>query len=87
VEDWIGEDNPVRVTDVLVDGLDPAELGFGGVDPEATGRPSPRPIFFRHNDLDCSGCERCSLASAIRHRTNANEAQDRHRPGGWLRHR
>ncbi len=43
VEDWIGEDNPVRVIDVLVDGLDLAELGFGGVDPEATGRPSYHP--------------------------------------------
>ncbi len=31
VEDWIGEDNPVRVIDVLVDGIDLAELGFGGV--------------------------------------------------------
>ena len=30
VEDWIGEDNPVRVIDVLVDGLDLTELGFGG---------------------------------------------------------
>src|SRR5207248_11208832 len=39
VEDWIGEDNPVRVIDVLVDGLDLAELGFGGVDPAGTGRP------------------------------------------------
>src|SRR3954469_2545430 len=28
---------------VLVDGLDLAELGFGGVDPEATGRPSYHP--------------------------------------------
>ena len=43
VEDGIGEDNPVRVIDVLVDGLDLAELGFGGVDPEATGRPSYHP--------------------------------------------
>ena len=40
MEDWIGEDNPVRVIDVFVDELDLAELGFGGVDPEATGRPS-----------------------------------------------
>src|SRR6476619_3719998 len=40
VEDCIGEDNPVRVIDVLVDDLDLAELGFGGVEPEATGRPS-----------------------------------------------
>jgi transposase len=43
LEDWIGEDNPVRVIDVFVDELDLAELGFGGVDPEATGRPSYHP--------------------------------------------
>ena len=43
LEDWIGEDNPVRVVDVLVDELDLADLGFGGVDPEATGRPSYHP--------------------------------------------
>ena len=46
VEDWIGEDNPVRVIDVLVDDLDMAELGFGGVDPEATGRPSYHPSIL-----------------------------------------
>src|SRR6266853_86156 len=40
LEDWIGEDNPVRVIDVFVDELDLAELGFSGVDPEVTGRPS-----------------------------------------------
>jgi hypothetical protein len=40
LEDWICEDNPVRAIDVFVDELDLAELGFGGVDPEATGRPS-----------------------------------------------
>ena len=33
LEDWIGEDNPVRVIDVFVDELDLAELGFSGVDP------------------------------------------------------
>jgi len=43
LEDWIGEDNPVRVIDVFVDELDLAALGFGGVDPEATGRPSYHP--------------------------------------------
>ncbi len=43
LEDWIGEDNPVRVIDVFVEELDLAELGFGGVDPEATGRPSYHP--------------------------------------------
>ena len=43
LEDWIDENNPVRVIDVLVDGLDLAELGFGGVDPAITGRPSYHP--------------------------------------------
>ena len=43
LEDWIDEDNPVRVIDVFVEELDLAELGFEGVDPEATGRPSHHP--------------------------------------------
>jgi transposase len=43
LEDWIGEDNPVRVIDVFVDELDLAELRFSGIDPEATGRPSYHP--------------------------------------------
>ena len=46
LEDWIGEDNPVRVIDVFVDELDLSELGFGGVDPEATGRPSYHPSIL-----------------------------------------
>src|SRR5260370_35505284 len=37
------EDNPVRAIDVFVDELDLAELGFSGVDPEVTGRPSYHP--------------------------------------------
>jgi transposase len=43
LDDWIDEDNPVRVIDVFVDELDLGELGFSGVDPEATGRPSYHP--------------------------------------------
>jgi transposase len=43
LEDWIGEDSPVRVIDVFVDELDLGGLGFSGVDPEATGRPSYHP--------------------------------------------
>ena len=43
LEDWIHEDNPVRVIDVFVDELDLGALGFEGVAPEATGRPSYHP--------------------------------------------
>ena len=31
LEDWVGEDNPVRVIDVFVDELDLGELGFSSV--------------------------------------------------------
>ena len=40
VDDYVAEDNPVRVIDVFVDELHLGALGFDGVDPEATGRPS-----------------------------------------------
>ena len=43
LEDWIGEDNAVRVIDVFVEELDLGGLGFDGVAPEATGRPSYHP--------------------------------------------
>jgi transposase len=43
LEDWIYEDNPVRAIDVFVDQLDLADLGFDGVEPEITGRPSYHP--------------------------------------------
>jgi transposase len=41
--DWIDENNPVQVIDVFVDELDLAALGFDGVTPEVTGRPSYHP--------------------------------------------
>jgi transposase len=41
--DWISEDNPVRVIDAFVDRLDLSRLGFDGVAPEVTGRPSYHP--------------------------------------------
>ena len=43
LEDWVDEDNPVRVIDIFIDGLDLGELGFAGVDPKATGRPAYHP--------------------------------------------
>ena len=43
LEDWIGEDNSVRVIDVFVDGLDLGGLGFERVEPRETGRPGYHP--------------------------------------------
>jgi transposase len=43
LDDYLGDDNPVRAIDVFVEELDLAELGFGGVEPEATGRPAYHP--------------------------------------------
>src|SRR3974377_1404433 len=43
LDDWIDENNPVRVIDAFAEELDLSELGFDGVAPEATGRPSYHP--------------------------------------------
>jgi len=43
LEDYVAEDNPVRVVEAFVEALDLGELGFSGVDPAATGRPSYHP--------------------------------------------
>src|SRR5271166_958526 len=46
LEDWIDEENPVRVIDAFVEKLDLSGLGFDGVAPEATGRPSYHPAVL-----------------------------------------
>jgi hypothetical protein len=43
LDDYLGEDNLVRAIDVFVDALDLAGLGFGGIEPEVTGRPAYHP--------------------------------------------
>jgi transposase len=43
LDDYVTEDNPVRVVDAFVDELDLAVLGFAGVVPETTGRPAYHP--------------------------------------------
>ena len=43
LEDFVDEDNPIRVIDVFVDELDLGPLGFGHVLPKATGRPAYHP--------------------------------------------
>jgi transposase len=43
LDDYISDDNPVRAIDAFVEALDLLSLGFEGVHPEATGRPSYHP--------------------------------------------
>jgi transposase len=46
LDDYIGEDNPVRVVDAFVDELDLEALGFEGAAAAATGRPSYHPAVL-----------------------------------------
>jgi transposase len=46
LEDWVGDDNPVRVVDVFVDELELFDLGFERVVPHWTGRPGYHPAVM-----------------------------------------
>ena len=46
LEDFVADDNPVRVIEAFVEALDLGELGFSSVDPKATGRPAYHPSVF-----------------------------------------
>ncbi len=43
LDDYVTEDNPVRVIEVFIDELDLGGLGFAGVHPAVTGRPAYHP--------------------------------------------
>jgi transposase len=43
LEDYVSEENPVRVIEVFIDELDPAALGFSGMTPAATSRQAYHP--------------------------------------------
>ena len=46
LEDYVVEDNPVRVVDVFVEQLDLGKIGFKGVTPLKTGRPAYHPAVL-----------------------------------------
>ena len=46
LDDYVGADNPVRIVDVFVDQLELRALGFTGVEPAETGRPSYHPAVL-----------------------------------------
>ena len=51
LDDYVGEENPVRVVDAYIDELNLATLGFDGVVPETTGRPAYHPATLLKNYL------------------------------------
>jgi transposase len=46
LDDYVAEDNQVRVIDIFVDELDLASLGFAGMLPAKTGRPAYHPAVL-----------------------------------------
>src|SRR5712692_9315230 len=46
LDDYVAEDNPVRAIEVFVESLNLRNLGFEGVEPEATGRPAYHPTVL-----------------------------------------
>ena len=46
LEDFVVEDNPVRVIEGFIEALDLELMGFAGVHPSATGRPSYHPLVM-----------------------------------------
>src|SRR5437764_6426136 len=59
LEDYVGEENPVRVIEVFIDELDLAALGFSGMTPAVTGRPAYHPstllkIYSMATSIACS---------------------------------
>jgi transposase len=46
LDDYVAEDNPVRVVDIFVEELDLANLGFKRVQPAKTGRPAYHPAVL-----------------------------------------
>ena len=50
LDDFVTEDNAVRVIEAFVAALDLRTLGFEGVDPYATGRPAYHPaVLLKRN--------------------------------------
>jgi len=46
LDDFIGEENPVRIVDAFVEELNLLSLGFKGADPALTGRPAYHPAVL-----------------------------------------
>jgi hypothetical protein len=75
---YLAEDNPVGAIDVFDDELDLGGLGFGGIEPEATGRPAHHPAtllkIFVYGHLNRVQLSRRATPCTVRrrHRTLQN---------------
>ena len=46
LDDYVTDDNPIRVVDVFVEELELASMGFKGATPAKTGRPAYHPAVL-----------------------------------------
>ena len=60
VEDYIDEENPVRVIDAFVDSLDMEALGFQKAKPAQTGRPALCAVLWALPGLPCMRLSKAS---------------------------
>ncbi len=62
LDDYVGEDNPVRAVDAFVEELDLKKLGFEGAEPALTGRPAYHPAvllkIYIYGYLNCIASSR-----------------------------
>lgn len=79
LDDYVSEDNPVRVVDVFVDSVNLEKLGFLGVQPLETGRPGYHPgvmlklyIYGYLDGIPCAGAQ--AGTSGLRARGGLGEA-------------
>lgn len=70
LDDYVAEENRVKVVDIFVNELYPGALGFAGVDPTPSGRPeSAENLYLLLPELDSfSGLEPCR---PMQHRLDA----------------
>jgi len=80
LEDYVNEDNHVRVIDAFVNGLDMHGLGFLGAEPNGTGRPAydPRDMLKLYaygymNWIRRSLLQREMVGSSCRKTTSSSE--------------
>ncbi|CAG9199529.1 hypothetical protein BVI2075_270057 [Burkholderia vietnamiensis] len=70
LEDFIAEDDPVRIVDAFVDELDLASMGFEGTTPAITGRPSYHPsvllkLYIYGYSIVCSRADVWSASASV----------------------